>query len=64
VRRQARPTGGLVPPQATRAEYGLAVLTSVGQQQRRFHLVRLAASLGEIKGHMRARLDKTVPAQS
>ena len=45
-------------------EYGLAVVTSIGQQQRRFHLVRLAASLGEIKGHMRARLDKSARTQS
>jgi len=57
---------GLVPPYMIRkaGEYGLAVVTSVGQQQRRFHLVRLAASLGEIKGHMRARLDDAGHAQS
>ena len=57
---------GLVPPYMIRkaGEYGLAVATSTGQQQRRFHLVRLAASLGEIKGHMRARLDKSAPTQS
>ena len=44
--------------------YGLAVATSVGQQQRRFHLVRLAAALGEIKGHMHARVDRSSHAQS
>jgi hypothetical protein len=40
------------------AQYGLAVATAAGQQQRRFFLVRLAASLGEIKGHVLARLDR------
>ncbi len=35
-------------------EYSIAVLTSSGPLQRRFQLVRLAASLGEIKGHMHA----------
>jgi glycosyltransferase involved in cell wall biosynthesis len=40
-------------------EYSLAVMTSTGPQQRRFHLVRLAASLGEIKGHMHARIDES-----
>ena len=34
---------------------GLAALTSIDPDKRRFHLVRLAASLGEIKGHLRAR---------
>jgi hypothetical protein len=50
---------GLVPPYMIRkaAEYSLAVLTSKGAQQRRFHLVRLAASLGEIKGNVQGRLD-------
>ena len=57
---------GLVPPYMIRktGEYGLAVVTSVGQQQRRFHLVRLAASLGEIKGHLSARLDRVSQTQS
>ncbi len=52
---------GLVPPYMIRkaGEYGLAVVTSVGQQQRRFHLVRLAASLGEIKGNLLARVDNS-----
>ena len=52
---------GLVPAYMIRKAgvYSLAVLTSGGPQQRRFHLVRLAASLGEIKGHMRASIDKS-----
>ena len=52
---------GLVPRYMIRkaAEYGLAAATASGQQQRRFYLVRLAASLGEIKGHILARLDRT-----
>jgi hypothetical protein len=45
-------------------EYGLAVVTSVGQQQRRFHLVRLAASLGEIKGNLLARVDNSAHTPS
>jgi hypothetical protein len=40
------------------AEYGLAAATASGRQQRRFNLVRLAASLGEIKGHLQARADR------
>jgi len=40
-------------------EYSLAVLRSNGAEQRRFHLVRLAASLGEIKGHLQARIDES-----
>jgi glycosyltransferase involved in cell wall biosynthesis len=56
---------GFVPPYMVRkaGQYGLALVTSVGQQQRRFHLVRLAASLGEIKGHVRARLDDLTRAR-
>jgi len=56
----------LIPPYMIRkaGEYGLAVARSVGQQQRRFHLVRLAASLGEIKGHVRARRDNNSHTQS
>jgi GT2 family glycosyltransferase len=38
-------------------------LASLGPRDRfRFHLVRLAATLGEIKGHRRARRDRTVAA--
>jgi GT2 family glycosyltransferase len=39
--------------------YSLAALTSTGKRQRRFRLVRLAASLGEIKGHIHARIDES-----
>ena len=51
----------LVPPYMIRkaAEYGLAAATATGLQRRRFYLVRFAASLGEIKGHVLARLDRT-----
>jgi GT2 family glycosyltransferase len=57
---------GVIPPYMIRkaGAYGLAVATSVGQQQRRFHLVRLAAALGEIKGHMHARVDRSSHGQS
>ncbi len=52
---------GLVPAYMIRkaGEYSLAVLRSSGAQQRRFHLVRLAASLGEIKGRLQARIDES-----
>jgi glycosyltransferase involved in cell wall biosynthesis len=51
----------LVPAYMIRkaGEYSLAVLRSAGPEQRRFHLVRLAASLGEIKGHIYARIDES-----
>jgi GT2 family glycosyltransferase len=51
--------GGLVPRYMIRKsmQYGLAAAVASGEQQRRFYLVRLAASLGEIKGHFRASLD-------
>jgi GT2 family glycosyltransferase len=39
--------------------YGLAAATASRAEQRRFYLVRLAASLGEIKGRIRARFDGT-----
>ena len=52
---------GLFPAYMVRkaGEYSFAVLTSPREHERRFHLVRLAASLGEIKGHLHARLDKS-----
>lgn len=55
----------LVPAYMIRkaGEYSLAALVSTGPQQRRFHLVRLAASLGEIKGHMHARVDESAQTQ-
>jgi hypothetical protein len=51
---------GFIPAYMIRktAEYSFGVLASVGPEQRRFHLVRLAASLGEIKGRVHARLDE------
>ena len=57
---------GLVPAYMIRkaGEYSLAVLTSVGPQERRFHLVRLAASLGEINGYVRARMDESAQTRS
>jgi glycosyltransferase involved in cell wall biosynthesis len=56
----------LVPAYMIRkaGEYSLAVVTSTGSQQRRFHLMRLAASLGEIKGHMHARIDESTYTRS
>jgi hypothetical protein len=58
--------GRLVPAYMFRkvGEYSLAVLASSGAQQRRFQLVRLAASLGEIKGHMRASIDESAGRRS
>ena len=57
---------GLVPPYMIRKAggYSLAVLTSFGSNERRFHLVRLAASLGEIKGHMHAWMDGSAQSRS
>jgi len=57
---------GLVPAYMIRKAgvYSLAAMTSVGPQQRRFRLVRLAASLGEIKGSVHAWMDKTSRARS
>jgi len=40
------------------AQHGLAAIVSTNRQMRRFHLVRAAASLGEIKGHLQARRDR------
>jgi glycosyltransferase involved in cell wall biosynthesis len=52
---------GMVPAYMIRkaAVYAFAAMTSVGPQQRRFHVVRLAASLGEIKGYAHAWMDKS-----
>jgi glycosyltransferase involved in cell wall biosynthesis len=57
---------GLVPAYMIRKAgvYSLAAMTSVGPQQRRFRLVRLAASLGEIKGSVHAWMDKSSRARS
>jgi cellulose synthase/poly-beta-1,6-N-acetylglucosamine synthase-like glycosyltransferase len=58
--------GRLIPAYMFRkaGEYSLAVLTSSGAQQRRFQLVRLAASLGEIKGHIHASIDESATRRS
>ena len=58
--------GRLVPAYMFRkaGAYSLAVLTSSGALQRRFQLVRLAASLGEIKGHMHASIDESATRRS
>jgi GT2 family glycosyltransferase len=57
---------GFVPAYMIRKAgvYSLAAMTSVGAQQRQFHLVRLAASLGEIKGSMHAWMDRSTRARS
>jgi glycosyltransferase involved in cell wall biosynthesis len=57
---------GVVPAYMIRKAgvYSLAAMTSVGPQQRRFRLVRLAASLGEIKGSVHAWMDKSTRAGS
>ena len=59
-------SGRLVPAYMFRkaGAYSLAVLTSSGALQRRFQLVRLAASLGEIKGHMHASIDESATRRS
>lgn len=38
-------------------QYGWAAVTAANERKRRFYFVRLAASLGEMKGHVRASLD-------
>jgi GT2 family glycosyltransferase len=52
----------LVPPDMIRkvGEHGLAAMLSAKRNALRFHLVRTAASLGEIKGHLQARQDRRV----
>ncbi len=57
---------GLVPAYMIRkaAVYSFSAMTAVGPQQRRFHLVRLAASLGEIKGYVQAWIDKSMRTRS
>ena len=41
------------------AQHSLLAATALSTPRRRFHLVRTAASLGEIKGHLQARADRT-----
>jgi GT2 family glycosyltransferase len=67
VRLQGSADGkGLVPPYMFRKAlgYSLGILTSRGADERRFQFVRLAASLGEIKGRLSARLDDAAKARS
>jgi hypothetical protein len=52
--------GGIVPAYMVRkaAQYGLAAVFASNGQRRRFYVVRLAASLGEIKGSVLAARDR------
>jgi GT2 family glycosyltransferase len=52
-----RAKGGSVPKYLFRkvAEYGLKACTALGRSRRRFFLVRTAAALGEIAGHLARR---------
>lgn len=61
VRLSAETAGhGPVPPYMINKlmRYALAALLSSSRQEWRFHLVRLAACLGEIKGHVMARRER------
>lgn len=51
---------GVVPRYMVRkvAQYALSAMMSLNLQRRRFHLVRAAAAIGEIKGHVQARRDR------
>lgn len=51
---------GLLPPYMIRkvVRHGIAAMLSLSATKGRFHLVRLAASLGEIKGHLQARRER------
>ena len=51
---------GVVPPYMIRkvAQYLLKVLTARDSRARRYHSVRLASALGEVKGHLQARADQ------
>jgi hypothetical protein len=55
---------GLIPKYMIRkvAQYLLLAMLSPSRQRRRFHLVRVAASLGEIKGSLQARRDRADPS--
>lgn len=52
---------GWVPPYMIRkvVRHWLAAMLSLSASKGRFHLVRLAASLGEIKGHLQARKERS-----
>jgi cellulose synthase/poly-beta-1,6-N-acetylglucosamine synthase-like glycosyltransferase len=61
VRFTSEPTAtGSVPAYLFRkaARHTLLAATALTAARRRFHLVRVAASLGEIKGHLQARADR------
>ncbi|HEX7273213.1 MAG TPA: glycosyltransferase [Casimicrobiaceae bacterium] len=67
VRLQGSADGkGPVPPYMIRKAlgYSVGILTAGGPDERRFQLVRLAASLGEIKGRLSARLDESAKQRS
>jgi len=55
----AAPRSSVVPRFLFRkvAQHSFLAATSLSQLRRRFHLVRAAASLGEIKGHLQGRVD-------
>jgi hypothetical protein len=59
-----RSKGGSVPKYLFRkvAEYGLKACTALGHSRRRFFLVRTAAALGEIAGHLARRRPATSAA--
>ena len=51
---------GVVPPYMIRkvAQYLLKFLVALDTRARRYHSVRLASALGEVKGHLQARADR------
>jgi glycosyltransferase involved in cell wall biosynthesis len=57
VRIDPEKNGSAVPKYLYRkiAEYGFKACTAIGQSRRRFYLVRTAAALGEITGHLQQR---------
>ena len=52
---------GFVPPYMVRkvVQYLLGLLTTIRPRARRYHIVRLASALGEIKGYLQARADRS-----
>ena len=56
----ARRRGDVLPTYLVRkaAQYGLAAVFAISRRKRRFYVVRLAASLGEIKGSLLAARDR------
>jgi len=57
----SRSEKAVVPPYMLRkvAQYLLRVVIAIDMRARRYHGVRLASALGEIKGHLQARADRT-----